>query len=78
VRKHQREHSLHSLANVLGLPGQDQIQRTPRLHEDVRGGFELCGVASDLDLTHGNMHLMQQVSRIRTIGSIREVNERVA
>jgi hypothetical protein len=69
VRKHQREHSLHSLANVLGLPGQDQIQRTPRLHEDVRGGFELCGVDSDLDLTHGNM---------QSIGCIREVSEPVA
>ena len=78
MRKHQREHSLHSLANVLGLPDQDQIQRPPRLHEDVRGGFELCGVASDLDLTHGNMQSMQQVSQIRTIGCIREVSERVA
>jgi alkanesulfonate monooxygenase SsuD/methylene tetrahydromethanopterin reductase-like flavin-dependent oxidoreductase (luciferase family) len=40
VHKHQRRHSLHSLARVLGVPGQDQIQRPPRLHEDIRSCLE--------------------------------------
>jgi hypothetical protein len=48
------------------------------LHEDVCGGLELCGVACNLDLTHGGVQLTQHVSQIRTIGCIREIGERAA
>src|SRR2546429_7378080 len=67
-----------SLARILRLARQDQIQRAARPRQYPDRGFELRRVATYRDLPYGRLQFVQRVPQVGAGGAFGEVGERVA